>query len=311
MILRGSESTASSRQPDGWMTHSPLAGNVPGEQENEPAERIDLILFPGRGAASTALASSSSSSRASASHTPSSSMVSMPGFLDVVLVLDLADDLLDHVLDGDQALGPAELVDDDGEVDALRPHPREQVDHAHRFRDEQGLAHQRRRSSGRALGSTLATEDVLDVNHADDLVEAFAIDGQAAVPGVGEGADQLVEADRRRHRDDVAAGDADVARGPLAEVEQVAEHLPLGRRQVAGDRARVLGLVDRFLDLVAKRRLAVVAEDQGAHSAPQPRAALVVPRRHQSADLVRIGDAEAGERADLARFHVGGVARRP
>ena len=56
----------------------------------------------------------------------------------------------------------------------------------------------------------------------------------------------------------------------------------------AGDRSpaigpRILGLVDRFLDLVAQRRLAVVAEDQMAHAAPQARAAVVVvARRHQA-----------------------------
>ena len=33
-------------------------------------------------------------------------------------------------------------------------------------------------------------EDVLDVDHADDFIEAFAIDRQAAVAGVGEGAGQ-------------------------------------------------------------------------------------------------------------------------
>ena len=38
----------------------------------------------------------------------------------VMLVLDLADDFLDHVLDRDQALGAAEFVDDDGEVDRAR-----------------------------------------------------------------------------------------------------------------------------------------------------------------------------------------------
>ncbi len=42
--------------------------------------------------------------------------------------------------------------------------------------------------------------------------------------------------------------------------------------------------------------------------APQAGAAVVVAaRRHQAADLVRIGDPEPGKRADLARFHVGGV----
>ena len=37
--------------------------------------------------------------------------------LDVVLVLDLADDLLDQVLDGDQAGRAAVLVEHDGDVD--------------------------------------------------------------------------------------------------------------------------------------------------------------------------------------------------
>ena len=36
----------------------------------------------------------------------------------VVLVLDLADDLLDHVLDGDEPVDAAELVDDQRHVDA-------------------------------------------------------------------------------------------------------------------------------------------------------------------------------------------------
>ncbi len=60
-----------------------------------------------------------------------------------MLVLDVADDLLDDVLDRDQALGAAELVDDDCEMDALGAHPGEQLDDAHRFGHEQGLAHQR------------------------------------------------------------------------------------------------------------------------------------------------------------------------
>ena len=78
----------------------------------------------------------------------------------VMLVLDLADDLLDDVLDRHQALGAAELVDDDGEVDALGAHPGEQVDDAHRFGDEQGVAHQRLIERSRA-GSSSATNTSL------------------------------------------------------------------------------------------------------------------------------------------------------
>ena len=59
-----------------------------------------------------------------------------------MLVLDLADDLLDHVLDRHQPFGAAELVDDDGEMDSLGPHPREQIEHAHRFGHVERRAHQ-------------------------------------------------------------------------------------------------------------------------------------------------------------------------
>ena len=61
-------------------------------------------------------------------------------------------------------------------------------------------------------------------------------------------------------------GDADVAGGVVAEIEQVAQHLPLGRGEVAGDRALVLRLLDRLLDLVAQRRLGIVAEEQAPGS---------------------------------------------
>ena len=39
-----------------------------------------------------------------------------------MLVLDLADDLLDDILDRDEAFRPAELVDDDGEMHAIGAH---------------------------------------------------------------------------------------------------------------------------------------------------------------------------------------------
>ena len=78
-----------------------------------------------------------------------------------MLVLDVADDLLDHVLDRDQALGAAELVDDDGEVDALGAHPGEQLDHAHRFRDEQAARASAPSIERSRAGSTLAMKTSL------------------------------------------------------------------------------------------------------------------------------------------------------
>ena len=71
------------------------------------------------------------------------------------------------------------------------------------------------------------------------------------------------------------------ASGAVAEMEQVAQHLPFERRQVAGFGRRFIGLVDRLLDLVAKGRFMIVAEDQRAHPAPQSRA-LFWGAGHQS-----------------------------
>ena len=63
------------------------------------------------------------------------------GLLDVVLVGDLADDLLEEVLEGDEPGGPAVLVDDDRHVELLRLHLAQQLGdplllgHEHRLAD--------------------------------------------------------------------------------------------------------------------------------------------------------------------------------
>ena len=48
----------------------------------------------------------------------------------VVLVADVADDLLDQVLEGDDAVGAAVLVDDDRQVLAFAAHLRQRDQHA-------------------------------------------------------------------------------------------------------------------------------------------------------------------------------------
>ena len=59
----------------------------------------------------------------------------------VVLVGDLADDLLDDVLDRDEAVGAAIFVDHQRQMDARRLHARQQIDRPHRGRHEQDFAH--------------------------------------------------------------------------------------------------------------------------------------------------------------------------
>src|SRR3546814_3440299 len=52
-------------------------------------------------------------------------------------------------------------------------------------------------------------------------------------------------------------------------MKKVAEHLPLDRRQVADAGDLALVVLDRFLDLIAERRLALFAEKEGPETAPE------------------------------------------
>ena len=191
-----------------------------------------------------------------------------------MLVLDVADDLLHEILDRDEPLGARIFVEHDGEMRARRAHLGEQIEHAHRFGNVAGLADQRLQIGRRCRARGKDREHVLDVDHAGHIVEIVAIDGQAAVPRLREGRHQIGERDILGHRDDFAARHADVADRALAEVEEVAQHGALDRREIAGGRRLALALLDHLLDLVAERRLALVAEQQPAQTAPQAAAML-------------------------------------
>src|SRR5690606_34590924 len=103
------------------------------------------------------------------------------------------------------------------------------------------------------------------------LIERVAVDRYARMAVLGKGVDQLVPARARRHGDDLAARNGDVICVVIAEMQQVAQHGQLDRREVALGRARlglVLMFVDRFLDLRAERGLAVFFEE-AADRVPQ------------------------------------------
>ena len=186
----------------------------------------------------------------------------------VMLVLDLADDLLDEVLDGEQSVGATELVDDQRHVRALAPHVEQHVEHRQGGRHEHDAAENV--AQVELLRRAPVGEHVLDVDHADDGIEFLAIDRQAAMAGLLEQLHQIGEAGVFVHGDDVRPRHADIAGIALPEVEQVAQHLALDGRKVA-DRAPaalVLMLVDRILDAVPQRFFVVVTEQQGADAAP-------------------------------------------
>ncbi len=118
-----------------------------------------------------------------------------------MLVVDLADDLLDNVFDRHQTVGAAIFVDHQSEVNARGLHLRQQIDGAHRRRHIQQFAHdvgveQRLRqidlaqieTGGRQLLALAVRhqldlgfrghigQQVADMHHADRVIEGLVID---------------------------------------------------------------------------------------------------------------------------------------
>ncbi|PAV74855.1 hypothetical protein WR25_14119 [Diploscapter pachys] len=139
--------------------------------------------------------------------------------------------------------------------------------HVQRLADQSGDA---RRMVGAGRQNV---EHILDVDHADDRIQLPAIDRQAAVPRLREDLYQMREGRIFLDRDDVGTRHANIARVALAEMQQVAHHLPFQRRQVAlGVGAGIVLMpVDRLFQLVAERFLLAAAEDQRAQPAPDTR----------------------------------------
>ena len=117
--------------------------NAAGEDEGEAAQRVDILLDQAEPFVDRLGDILQLGAGIGVPDSRGSTSTRRPGRLLVMLVLDVADDLLDDVLDRQNALGAAEFVDDDGEMDAAGAHPREQIEHAHRFGHVERRAHQR------------------------------------------------------------------------------------------------------------------------------------------------------------------------
>ena len=92
----------------------------------------------------------------------------------VVLVLDFTHDLLDEILDGEEPVGAAELVDHQRHVRARAAHIEQHVEHRQGRRDENDAA--KNIPQIELLGGAPVGQHVLDVDHADHIIERLAID---------------------------------------------------------------------------------------------------------------------------------------
>ena len=104
-----------------------------------------------------------------------SSIRSIGRVREVELVLDLADDLLEEVLERDDPLHVAVLVDDDRHVLLLAPEVGEERGEVLRLRDDVRGPQDRLELDRRDAEVVHRAEEVAHVEDADDLVERLAV----------------------------------------------------------------------------------------------------------------------------------------
>ena len=145
--------------------------------------------------------------------------------LDVELVLDLADDLLDHVLQRDDAGDAAVLVEHRRHVHALGAHAARACGRAGSVSGTNEIARATSVSDCRRLGGA---EQVLDVDQPDHVVEvALARAGSACGRLRRAMLQVLFHRARGREVDHVGARHHDLARDAVRELEDVVEQLAL------------------------------------------------------------------------------------
>ncbi|OIQ69251.1 hypothetical protein GALL_491480 [mine drainage metagenome] len=187
-----------------------------------------------------------------------------------MLVRDVAGDRLDQILDRHQPVDPAIFIDHQRKMHPLQPHLRQQVQHRHLRRHHQRLAHdrlQRERLRPADIG-----EHVLDVDHADHIVQLLPVHRQAGVSVVADQFDRLCQRHIRPHRHDIRARHHHVVGRCFPQPQHIGDQQPLMPVQFRGLTRRLLRvrrLLHQLRDGVAQGMLRLLAPKQIAQPPQQ------------------------------------------
>jgi len=177
-----------------------------------------------------------------------------------MLIFDIADDLLDQIFDGDEAVGTAIFVDHQRELDMRRLHLHQQIEHRHRWRHKQDRPLDFADSGVAPAKSAILRLDksqhVLEVNQADGIVECLAIDRKPRMLRLTEQHDKIRNGGVLLDRHDVGARDHDIADLEFTDLEQIGEHRAFLRRKRD---ALALAFLDELLEILAHRRRGTAA----------------------------------------------------
>ena len=188
--------------------HLALHRHPAGQHEDQPAQRVDLVLFfVGKAQADHGL---DILQRGAGLNQPLAGL-----FLDgdaaldlVMLVLDLADDLLDQVLDGDQPIHAAIFVDHHRHMDALLLHLLQQNADRHRGRHvKQRPQHRPQRELDRGFrAKAIFQRQILEVDHAQRAVHRVAKHRHPGKAMLAEHLDQFRQGGTDRSGHDLGLG---------------------------------------------------------------------------------------------------------
>ena len=147
--------------------------------------------------------------------------------LDVVLVLDLADDLLEQVLDRHETRRATVLVEHDRDVDLAPLELVQQVVDRHRLGHEYRRPQQRSECRARLRSVLQDRQQVFRVQDADDLVDRLLEDRDPRVALLDHDTDRLVQGRRCGQGDDRDARGHHLVQAPVAQLDDRVDHLLL------------------------------------------------------------------------------------
>ena len=293
------------------MQHQLAPGRHPsGQREHQPAERVDIVFALLIGQHGTNQLLEVLDRRPGIRNQRSvAAQHQLRVFGHVVLILDLADDLFDQVLDRDQTVDAAEFVDHQRHVHPRLTHLEKQIQDRHRGCDEQSLA-QSRGEVEIALAADIGHQ-VLDVDETQGIVQGVAVDGHARVSGLAHGLHQGLQVRAHVDCDDVGAWHHDVVSRLVTLSEDVGEHRLFILADPAVGFVLAFAFADLFDDLfqrMAQARVRALEPEQLPQPLPEPRdapatavsLAAVVSHRAQhrslSAGFAHDGSAFGGAR---------------
>src|SRR6516164_10365058 len=175
-----------------------------------------------------------------------------------MLVLDLADNLLDQIFDGHQPIDPTKLVDHHGDVGPRLAHLDEKVESWQGWCDEQHFAQDRCQLC--LLSIRDRRQHVFDVDETDHIVERFAIDGDPRMALLYHTFDYHREGRLDIESDNVDAWHHHVRSRPVVDFENVADQDALMRAERVGTFGG--GLLDHFDDRIAQALTVARTPDQ-------------------------------------------------